>query len=118
MKRAKLMTSKELEQLRFLKLEVKYINKEIENLSKMKSGTSELKEPIEDLENKLIHNKQKAQKQIESIEDYINNIKDAETRQIFQERIINNLTWERMENIFYMNRKTIKKKFDEYLKNN
>ncbi len=84
----------------------------------MKSGTPELKESIKDLENKLICNKQKAQKQIESIEDYINNIKDAETRQIFQERIINNLTWEQMESIFYMNRKSIKKKFDEYIKNN
>ncbi len=92
MKEAESMTNKELEQLRFLKLEVKHISKEIEKLSKMKSGTPELKESIKDLENKLIYNKQKVQKQIESIENYINNIKDAETRQIFQERIIYNLT--------------------------
>jgi len=118
MKGAKLMTSKELEQLRVLKLEVKHISKEIEKLNNMKSGTPELKESIEDLESKLICNKQKAQKQIESIECYINNITDAETKRIFQERIINNLTWEQMENIFYMNRKAIKKQFDEYLKSN
>lgn len=127
------MTERELNQIYWLRKEIKQLDKNLQRLENM----SLIKSPIItgmpfgnktndtvaryscdiiDLQNELINKRQKYLNQAKIIENYVDSITDSEIRQIVRLRHIDGLTWDEIGGEMNMDRSTVSKKYHNFIK--
>lgn len=125
------MTKEELSQLFYLNRECEKLQADILDkktrvgykspvMSDMPRGnpkdyTNDLDE-IADLETIMALNLKRIQRERARLEDYIGSIENAEIRLIMRLRHINCMTWEQIGDELHMDRTTISKKYNNYMK--
>lgn len=127
------MTEKELNQLHYLNIEILHLKNEItklESQSEVKAQVltgmpfgGKLSDPTgqkgtELSENKMLLNLALAKAEIEKnkLERFIASIDDAEMRLIIRLRHINSLTWEEIGAEIHVDRRTVSRKYYNFLK--
>lgn len=131
------MNKKTLNQYKDLVKEAQKLEKRIERLRKQSSQVSDVVQngykrhavifgydvvrdsKLKELEFLLMDRKAKIIIQQTKIENYINNIKESDIRQIFEHRYIDNMNWIQIQIAMgYEHEDTARKKHDRYLEKN
>lgn len=127
------MTEKELNQLYWLKKEIRQLNDKLQRLenmslvgspvitgmpfgSKTSDNVARHSCEIVDLERELTAKRQTYIRQANEIEKYIESIEDSEIRQIFRLRHAEGLKWEDIGGEICMHRTTVSKKYYNFMK--
>ncbi len=127
------MTEKELNQLCWLKKEIKQLDKKLKKLENMSltknpiitelpfgneksDNVARYSCDIVDLQNELIAKRHKCILKEKQIEKYIDNITDSEIKQIIRLRHVEGLTWAEIGGEMSLDRRTVSRKYYKYLK--
>lgn len=115
------ITINELSELCYIKKEIAQIQRELAELERKRFHKKEDllevdKNSNKELEKALNINLFTLQRKRVEAEEFLGNIEDAEMRLIFRLRIINNMSFEKIGEEIGMDRRTVSRKFYQYLK--